>query len=911
MKWFGSISELTQLAFRLISGKEVVIDSAAQSTPGDTVTITVPDVNNTIDTMVTANAAQSITNKTISGDNNTFTDIPLTGLDVVIGDANKVIRRDNNGIAVSGNAIPNTSELTTIDATQTLTNKTISAASNTLTDIGDASIAAGVSAEKIADGSVDNTEFQKLGTAGADSLGALVTTDGTQTLTNKSLDGDLNTFTDVPISGLKTVLADANKVIRRDVAGFVVSGNSVPNDSQLVTTDATQSMSNKTLISPKISTVAEFRLGASSRFYTTTDTQHTNIKASDALSGNTTLTLPPDTGVSGQVLTTDGTGVMTWETAEGGGTGEINAILDPNTSANWSGTSDYTVSTTTTSADLPLEPVIDTALKISTTSASPVGQASYSFTMPQALKNRKLKIEWYQKPGTFTEGSWKVELFANSVELPLSTDNNSGNTLIPNLTGKFTTYFDSNNETSYELRITAPSSASGESLNLTNVIVGPGIQPQGALVGPWTSFTPTWAIASFSSQQAYYRRNGESMEIYFRGVYSSGANTPFQMTLPDSKTISSFVSTNGATTTATGGNVGIGKAYIAASGNFPLAVFASSSTQLAFKTDNALTSVQGNVPATWVAGDVLTFNATVPISEWAGSGTLNTAQNDVEYAFNNSTTTTTNTTDFAYGIDGAAIQAFAPAGTTPVIKRVRFLTPVQPTDTVELEVVDGAGNTQWRSPATRGIGFAYNDAGTTYYGVSFNTFSATDCDVRFHSQAFPGSAWSAFSTWRWRVVKRKAGTAVGFGLATGTQSGLVKKNRIQKKVLTSNYTTTGTNTVSALSFNNLTVGKTYRISASVWLDAGAGTSATELCRFRILHNSNILMGINFRLDGRPNDIMEFTAGNTNVFTATATTLVAEVTLLGTSLTLSGSATNEYNYVILEELETNEITTAWT
>jgi hypothetical protein len=48
------------------------------------------------------------------------------------------------------------------DTTDELTNKTIDAAKNTLTNIGDGSIKAGISAGKIADGLVSNTEYQYL-----------------------------------------------------------------------------------------------------------------------------------------------------------------------------------------------------------------------------------------------------------------------------------------------------------------------------------------------------------------------------------------------------------------------------------------------------------------------------------------------------------------------------------------------------------------------------------------------------------------------------------------------------------------------------------------------------------------------------------------------------------------------------
>lgn len=53
--------------------------------------------------------------------------------------------------------------------------------------------------------------------------GTLATLAGAEVLTNKSMDGDNNTFTNIGISSLKTVLVDAGKVLLRNGAGAVVS----------------------------------------------------------------------------------------------------------------------------------------------------------------------------------------------------------------------------------------------------------------------------------------------------------------------------------------------------------------------------------------------------------------------------------------------------------------------------------------------------------------------------------------------------------------------------------------------------------------------------------------------------------------------------------------------------------------
>ena len=86
------------------------------------------------------------------------------------------------------------------------------------------------------------------------STSPVVTETHSAILTNKTIDGDNNTVQDLALTSLKTVLADANKVIRRDASGIVTSGNSLPNSSEIVTIDSSTALTNKTLTSPVLNT---------------------------------------------------------------------------------------------------------------------------------------------------------------------------------------------------------------------------------------------------------------------------------------------------------------------------------------------------------------------------------------------------------------------------------------------------------------------------------------------------------------------------------------------------------------------------------------------------------------------------------------------------------------------------------
>lgn len=112
--------------------------------------------------------------------------------------------------------------------------------------VEDENVAAGAAIQrsKLASGSADHvvinnasgvmtseaTLSKTRGGTGADnssvtfpSSGTIVTRTATETLTNKTIDGDDNTLQDISITSLKTVLADANKVILRDASGVVSS----------------------------------------------------------------------------------------------------------------------------------------------------------------------------------------------------------------------------------------------------------------------------------------------------------------------------------------------------------------------------------------------------------------------------------------------------------------------------------------------------------------------------------------------------------------------------------------------------------------------------------------------------------------------------------------------------------------
>lgn len=531
-----------------------------------------------------------------------------------------------------------------------------------------------------------------------------------------------------------------------------------------------------------------------------------------------------------------------------GGSGEINYIENPSdVTDGWTASgAGVTCTTYTTTADLPRQITEGTGIKLTGVSGS-TAYMYYRFTLDRSDYGKKLKVVWDQAPiSGYSASHFKVDVYSNtasnytgtSTRLSLSTDSSSV-TGIPNLTGSFRTTFDAPSSTSpyIEVRI-GLNGAYTSSCVFSNIIVGPGIVIQGAAVSEWQSCTATFTNLA-GTQTAVMRRLGDSMHLRAKSVLSGVAGGTMSIDIPSGYTHDTTKYNGASGTRVKVGTVTFWDASASATYNGDVVYIIG--TGIRFYGGNNQTLWNATSPVASVSTDEVVVDMVVPIAEWAGSGTVNISQNDVEYASNSSATDAADTTSFAYGPAGSAGILKTTAMTATRAKRVRFLTPIQQTDKIEMEVYDPtSGVWQPLNQCVDGnLGFSRQNA--TFYGAYWASVSSstTDVDVSFTQYATPngatfsaaGSAWTSTTVSKWRLKKSSGGQAVGFGeVQPGIAAGLVSSSGLKGstsgtataagyvgEILKSTFTSSSTSP-SNTQFGNAT---SISLTAGTWLLYGA------------------------------------------------------------------------------------------
>ena len=334
----------------------------------------------------------------------------------------------------------------------------------------------------------------------------------------------------------------------------------------------------------------------------------------------------------------------------------------------------------------------------------------------------------------------------------------------------------------------ATTNASAYDIFVDDVLVGPDFPGQGAVVGEWQSYTPTWSnvtIGGSSTAYGTWRRVGSNMEIRAGFILggSDDVTGVIELSIPAGYTID----TSKLNTSIQYNSVGVVEGLDGAIFSGGIAVWAPALTGIRFLAGGAGGNYwNATAPTNWSAGNSsLSTWITVPIAEWAGSGTF-VGQNNVEYA-----ASTSGTWDAAaaaagtiYGPSGAPITG---ALTSARSKIVRCQTAIQATDSLSVQLsedgvvwydADGFKNAAGSNYVTNSWSSGAGLSASAGVYLSRVSGSSTDVEVQFLIYTYianddsPVGNWE--NGWRWRLVKSAAGQAVGFGLATSTSAGLVK-----------------------------------------------------------------------------------------------------------------------------------------
>jgi len=403
-----------------------------------------------------------------------------------------------------------------------------------------------------------------------------------------------------------------------------------------------------------------------------------------------------------------------------------------------------------------------------------------NFTIDRGAIGQVHSISFYLKTGgSYASNDVGVYIYdvTNSSLIPTSLVNVAQGS---NPDRWFATFIPSTS-TSYRLILHVQSTnASAWTLEIDNVSVGPYEQVVGAAIGPPTSFTSVITTSATNptkgtyTETAIFRRVGKFMEVdweYVQTASGSAGSGNYRLAIPNGKTIDSSLYQGsyswvvGECKYSDGGGNIEGQVIVVPGDGFTFVEFL---LQTGFQSVDQWGSAIGPL-----SGPTFSFSAhfRVPIAQW--SDNINLANNFQEFAFNTDTSLNDDTTSFGYGSDGIAFANFdsgyGSAITGATSKVVSFKRPIQPTDTISIEVyVVGAGWLKLSEAGWTIVEVAHVLASNSVVGMGYSWRDSQSIWLYFgksgRAQAISGTgtqSWGNLLTggYKWRIRKISGGNS--------------------------------------------------------------------------------------------------------------------------------------------------------
>lgn len=686
--------------------------------------------------------------------------------------------------------------LADVSSAQTLTNKTISGQTNTITNV---SLTTGVT---------EVLPASKGGTGVSNADAATLTRSGDHGLTLTTTDP---TAVTLPTTGTLSTLAGAEVFTNKDNDGGTASNTSrltLPKASKTILDGLTRKQAtlvygedtNK-VYADDGSTLKEIGSGSSGINYLSAQF------AADAL-GTVELS------VGDTLATTTRTSPTRW------GSSATTALIAQSTNSTLRGTTNYLVSFSANAqfVESPLFTIDGSDL------AKPL-TVSFDVSGVATADDVQVYVARYNTSNVLQERT----VIAGTAS---ATSPNSAQ--VPTATTSFRGFFIPSATATDKYAIRWRRNANNTSLRLDSLFVGPQSLAQGAVVTNPINYVPnnTQGFGTLASSNVQWRRVGGFMHISGRFVTGTVTASQAQFSIPGGHTIGQFAGQSGIQV------VGTWATSLGAlnSGKFGQVLATPGTNYFNFSLGdyslnyNPLTPQAGNGIVTSATLTEFTSEVVIPIAEWS-SGTTTLADRAVEeYASNSNATTSLNTSDitsFAYGLTGSLIPNASTGGNT--VRRVRFQTPILPTDKIILEFLESPSAVTWQDAASQ---FPQTAANTGRYGAVVSNISSTDVDVYFLGSGYfqtgatygaSGATWASLFTngARWRLRKVSGGAAVGYPVSArnivGDTSGTVVPIAMIGEQISAN------GDVSA-STSSQTIIATATLTAGTWLVSATDNS---------------------------------------------------------------------------------------